>query len=66
MSKFSMGDQVIVTDVSRPPQVGGLRKGPHHGKSGTIASARPDRHGWWRVTGIRGATHFQEDQLRKV
>lgn len=56
MHKFQMGDQVIVTDAASK----------HHGKTVTIASPSPDHNGWWRVTGIPEAIHFQESKLRKA
>lgn len=66
MPKFKKGDRVTVTDVSYPPQVGARREGPNHGKTGTIAASSPNPHGYWRVTGIPGATYFPESELRKA
>lgn len=54
---FEQGDRVVVVSCENSAKVG---------KAGTIASSRPDRNGWWRVTGIAGSSHFRTDQLRKA
>lgn len=54
---FEQGDQVVVVSCENSAKVG---------QTGTIASSRPDRNGWWRVTGIAGSSHFRADQLRKA